>query len=84
MSNNTGTSKRLTKGSDGYQAILQLVERMFLVHGSDTSVWPAPRTAYDQIRDVLIPYGASERDRLDKFWMHYKKMRKGVIEANGK
>jgi len=74
----------LSEISDGYRAIKEKVVFYYESFGNDISKWPSPIQLFEELEDVMAPYGDSRAHRLCKLRNLYNKLTKQIFIDNGK
>lgn len=81
---NKSKSKKLTLNSEGYQAVQRMILSYWRRFGSNISKWPLPAHVFEEIEDVMAPYGDNRQHRLAKFRTLYNRLTKQIFVDNGK
>lgn len=77
-------SKTLSLNSDGYRMIMEKVGSYWKSYNNDITKWPSPSQLFEELEDVMAPYGDSRAHRLNKLRGLYNKLTKQCFEDNGK
>lgn len=80
----TGKFKKLTSSTKAHAIIRKYVTSYWKQYGSDISKWPSPLQVFEEVEDVMTPFGADRKQRLAKLRSTYNRMTKHIFLDNGK
>jgi hypothetical protein len=74
----------LSEISDGYKSIKDKVEFYWKTFGNNIAKWPSPSQLFEELEDIMAPYGDSRAHRLGKVRNLYIKLTKQIFLDIGK
>jgi hypothetical protein len=64
--------------------VREKVQSYWKLYRNDITKWPSPQQLYEELEDVMAPYGDSRAHRLNKLRGLYNKLTKQCFKDNGK